>query len=270
MLDAIAREAGASSCNVVISSEALADQSRIGDFARDLQSRLGSEFCVRFLFVAREHCARAASLYNQEVKDFLFHERRDPGAYLTDRATQFVYAPILRRLKSTGFAVDVLSFHPSEGFVVRFLTHVGFPADRLPQSDLRNISLSKKMLIAMLALNREIESAEAAGIYGDALRKMKGRFSAFPVIFEREAIAAVAHRFAADREYLSREFNIELPPAALAAEPHALRISEHEFADIAGALKGIGPKSKRILERIRPYVTPEAARRPARRHRAAR
>jgi hypothetical protein len=258
MLDQIARDAKQLPGNVVISSEQLAPRPGITEFAEDLLSRLGTDFRVCFIVVVREHISRIGSNYNQEVKDSFFRECRDPGKYLSDRTTEFTYAPLARRLMSSRFDLDVLSYHPQNDFVRRFLTHIGFPADRIAGILMRNVSLCRKALIAMLAVNRNVEDTHNIEIYNAALRRMKMVFSPSPLIFEPEDVAGVEHEISADREFLRRKFNIELPSAQLAARPNAFRISREEFDDVSSALTGVGPEYRKILGAINEYIMPGA------------
>jgi hypothetical protein len=86
LLDRIGAEAGTSHRNVVISSEILGGRQRPGKFIRALAARLGPDFEVEIVAGIREHFERAASVYNQRVKDAVTRETCDPDEFLVERA----------------------------------------------------------------------------------------------------------------------------------------------------------------------------------------
>ncbi len=105
-LDAAFVEIGASANrtgkSVVISSEGLFH----GDAGRFLDALLNAVGARRdeaeILVVHREPFARAASIFNQAVKDPHSRERRRPGDYLRAAAKSLLYAPVLSALGATG------------------------------------------------------------------------------------------------------------------------------------------------------------------------
>lgn len=256
----IVAEAGQSDRNVLISSEVLFGRKRAADFIQALLARLGPDFRAEILFVARDHFERAASVYNQRVKDAVFRERRDPDEFLTQQAGALCYENTLRRLKATQLGLSVLNYHPAHDFVARFLMHVGFSENQIATPPMRNISLSPKSLLATLAANRIAANAEARDRIVGALRNMPGGYAPSQFVFGADAVLAAEKEFAPDRAFLREEFGIEFPANRAAHGTGILRISEEESADISVALSGLGAEGAEILEAMRAYLRPTEVR----------
>lgn len=108
----LADEAPASDRDLVISSEMLAGRKKIRDFANAIQTAAGCELRIVCVVVVREHRERAASLYNQRVKDAVFLEQRSPDEFLIEHPERICYAALLRRLRTAGIEVIVVNHHP--------------------------------------------------------------------------------------------------------------------------------------------------------------
>jgi hypothetical protein len=250
----IGEEARASDRDLLISSEILAGRRNLGEFVQALQKQLGGDpFRVEAVMVAREHFERAASLYNQRVKDAVSAEPRNPDAFLVEHAPRLCYANILRNLRRTGFEITVLNYHPAEHCVARVLRHLGFRRKRIPETPARNVSLSSKGLIATLAANR-LGAPQERERFVSALCRMPRFFAPSRFIFGPEAAAKAERTFAADREFLKKQFAVELPPPDLNAAARAFAIGEQDFADICAATQGLGDYGKAIRETVREYV----------------
>ena len=254
----VAAEAGQSNGNVLISSEVLFGRKRAPDFVQALLSRLGPDFRAEVLFVARDHFERAASVYNQRVKDWVFRERRDPDEFLTQQASGLGYEQTLRRLTESQLDVRVLNYHPAHDFVVRFLTHVGFMEEQIAAPRMRNVSLSTKALLATLVANRVAANADARTRIVSALRKMPGGYAPSQFIFRPDAVAAAETVFAPDRVFLRREFGIEFPSNNAAHRSCAFQISAEEFADVGTSLSALGDEGTELHEAMRAYLCPSA------------
>ena len=254
LLEEIRREARESDRDLVISSEILAGRRNLRQFVDALKRAVGAELRVVLVVVLREHLERAASLYNQRVKDAVFAERRDPDVFLVEQPLRFCYAALLRRLAQTGLELVVLNYHPAQDCVARCLAVFGFAPEQIPDTTMRNVSLSRKALIATLAANRLSETRQDRVRFDAALGKISGRFVPSEVFFGREAIARVRQVIASDRQFLRKEYGLQLPRRTRPKDANPLAISEHEFADIAAAMRGLDADADRILEGVRPYV----------------
>lgn len=251
----IGEEARTSDRDLVISSEILAGRRNLGEFVQALQNELGGEpFRVEIVVVAREHFERAASLYNQRVKDAVFAERRSPDVFLTEHAPRLSFANILRNMGRTGFDITVLNYHPAESCVARVLAHLGFRPKRIPETPPRNVSLSSKGLIATLAANRLGGTPETRESFVSSLRRLPRFFAPSRFIFGPQASAEAEMIFAADREVLKKHFAVELPAPDFAAAAGAFAIEEQDFADICTATQELGDYGVAIRDAVREYV----------------
>lgn len=249
----IGEEARASERNLVISSEILAGRRDIGDFIAALQRRLG-DVRVELLICVREHFERAASAYNQRVKDAIFGERRDPDLFLAGHTRALCYGNLLRRLRRSGFEAAVINYHPAENCVARVLTHLGFAAHQIPPVPVRNMSLSRKALVAMLAVNRIAVSPEQRNQLVTLLRGLSGFFAPSTFIFGPEAAAESERKFALDRKFLRRQFGIRLPAPGFPVSGNIFVIDEREFEEIETVARELGAAGAALRDSLRPYV----------------
>ncbi|MFM1799305.1 MAG: hypothetical protein RLZZ117_1583 [Cyanobacteriota bacterium] len=112
---------------------------------------------VRGILVERDMLSRAASLYNQSVKDPYIGERRSPDQWFHDERSNLLLEPMVNRMRSAGIMVDVLPYEPASSLASRFLLAVGAHADEIPeQIPWENMSMSKSVLLALLDINRSI------------------------------------------------------------------------------------------------------------------
>jgi hypothetical protein len=247
LLDAIAAEARRSTRDVVVSSEILAGRTRLTEFVAALLAKLGSGFRAELLFVVRDHFERAASVYNQRVKDGAIRECRSPDAFLTQQASSLCFAPMLRGLLRTNIDLTVLNYHPASTFVSRFLEDLGFAEDQ-PVAPMRNVSLAMKALIATLAANRLCETSDERDAVSSALQRMKGSFAPSRFIFGVEAASLADGFFKKDRAFLRRRFDLPLPRRELTAMESGFAIDVDELDEIETALSGFGSKGHAIVD----------------------
>lgn len=112
---------------------------------------------IRTLLVDRDWLSRAASLYNQAVKDPYVGETRGPDQWLEEEAAKLSFQPMLADLQAAGTTVDVLSYEPADCLVSRMLMAAGAMEEELPQQiPWTNTSMSEPVLMALLAVNRSI------------------------------------------------------------------------------------------------------------------
>ncbi len=254
MLAQIGKEARTSHRDIVLSSEILAGPRKLGDFATAVQAAIGEECRVVLVVAAREHRERAASLYNQRVKDPVLGETRDPGAFLVDHPERFCYTTMLRRLQKTGFKVAVVNYHPAEDFAVRCLTLFGFAPEHIPPVPRRNASLGRLALIATLAANRAARSREERARFDAVANRIADRFGGAEAFFPGSAAAEVRGIFMADRKFLRQQFDVTLPKPGRPGQSNPFAISEHEFGDLAAVMQELGDYGALILEHLRALV----------------
>lgn len=249
----IAAESAGQTGDIVISSEELVSHD-IGRFVAHAQAYLGALVDItELIFTYRDHFSRAASLYNQRVKDGFHLERRDPDSYLRRDAETMLYAPLLARLSATGFPVRLVSYHPSASFLARFLAACGYEPAGGVQDVRRNVSLSVPGMIAVLAANRAAETTEdRASLFAEA-RKMKGFFAPSQFIFGAEIFAEMAPLFEADRLALQSRFGIALPKTPTEAPENCFHIDDATLARLAEITATLGPPGARLLAEARAF-----------------
>ncbi|MBV9584077.1 MAG: hypothetical protein JO213_04230 [Alphaproteobacteria bacterium] len=242
MLERIGAEARASGRDVLISSEGL--------IGRDVGALIGSllahaspgEWRPEIVFACRDHFERAASLYNQRVKDNVFRERREPDKFLLGHLAELTYAPIAAELRTYGF--------PS------FLDYVG-ASDLDFVEERRNVSLSRKGLIATLAANHVAESFDERLRYFTALRRLRPFFAPSQFIFGPEAAARAEIQFRQDRQFLAAEFGVALPAPDIDNQPGRFAIDQRDLKDIEEATADLGPAGEAIVAVARRYLRSE-------------
>jgi hypothetical protein len=253
--DQIAAQAHATGRNILISSEQLV-ASDVGLFITALRSRLDNSYGVEIILVCREHYERAASLYNQAVKDFVSGERRLPGEYLREvQGSETTYAGMVSVLRRSGYPLTVLNYHPAASFAERFLRHIGFQPGEELVSEQRNMSMSVKGLIAVLAANTvAADAAERARCFA-ALRRMRKLFAPSELIFDATSMHDVLPGIEADRAFLEAEFGLKLPPLPLPSPTGpSFKLDEAQLAEIAAASAILGDLGDAIVTSARRFV----------------
>jgi hypothetical protein len=251
----IAAEAAASQKDVVISSEVLGGRQRPGKFVHALRQALGSDFQPEILVGVREHFERAASIYNQRVKDGVTREQRGPDEFLVERMHGLVYAPMLRKLDHEKLRTSLIGYHPTADFVVRFLRRIGFPEERIPAPAQHNVSLSTKGLVATLTANRIAPCAEDRSRIFEALRRLPGFHGPSRFIFTKDPAHAAEPVFQEDRNFLQQDFGLEIEPPQITRSENTFRISEQEFDEISEATAHLEYLGAEFRTRLRMWVS---------------
>jgi hypothetical protein len=112
---------------------------------------------IEALIVERDLLSRAASLYNQAVKDPYVGETRNPDQWLEEEVSNLYLGPMLVDLKAAGASVRLLAYEPADNLVQRVLLAAGAYEEEIPeQTPWTNISMSEPVLMALLEINRSI------------------------------------------------------------------------------------------------------------------
>lgn len=250
----IAAECAERPGDVLISSELLVAYD-IRHFVDAAYSALGAQFAApELLFTYRDHFIRAASLYNQCVKDGFHCETRDPDAFLREEAESMLYALLVARLEETGHPVRMVSYHPSGDFLARFLAACGYaPAEGI-RDVRRNVSLSVAGMITTLAVNRAAATAEERRVLFDAVRRIKGFYAPSRFIFGAEVFAVTAPIFEADRLALQARFATELPPTPETAPENDFALETANLERLADIVAPLGEAGARLVAVARAFV----------------
>jgi hypothetical protein len=256
LMDEIAATLAASNLNVVISSETLAWHPDIG---RLIDAFIGlsdpGSISVEVIVVCREHFERAASMYNQRVKDPVSCERGAPDPYLRrcGENAGFRYATLIGMLRRTRAAVTALNYHPAASLVERFMRHVGFAEGRIPQAEMLNISLSPKALVAALAVNNVAANLGDRQRYRTALQRLSQGFAPSGDIFGAEAAREADWSFEADRQFLAANFGIQFPRRDLHTPDAGLFLDDRELEEIRAVTCDLGADGHAIVEFARRF-----------------
>jgi hypothetical protein len=244
--------------DILISSEGLPG-AKVPKFANELVSALdGLVGEVILAIVVREHFERAASVYNQGVKDPFSCEKREPDDFLRLQARALTYRPLATRLKATGLRLVAVNYHGTSDLAARFVAELGGDPARLPPPARRNMSIAPKGLISVLELNRLRAGADRV-VYFNALRRMRGFFSGGAFPFTASAAHDVRAIFDSDAEFVARELGVELPRCNFDERAAGLAITEDEFTEIERALSAAGIVDPDLLIAIKSYVRSNSA-----------
>jgi hypothetical protein len=242
--------------DLLISSESLAHRD-LRPFTQDILNALPDEdWEVEVLVVVRSHLERAASLYNQTVKDAHSLQRATPDEFLCQRVKGLCYAPLMSRLKPSDWKVSVINYHPSDTFVDRFLAHVGVRQPGVQTNERRNMSLSKKVLIATLAANRVAQSAKERKRYFAELVRLRPAFAPSCSIFNPAEARRAEMHFRADREFLSTQFGVGLPAPDFSVMRSEFFLRPNEWREIASAVEALGEEGRNIAHIAEAFVRP--------------
>lgn len=122
-----------------------------------IQHDIVDPLAIWVLVVERDWLGRAASLYNQAVKDPYIGETRGPDQWLQEEQSSLNLEPTWNSLRDAGILVEVLPYEPAESLVKRFFLAAGAHADEIPeQIPWTNTSMSEPVLLALLDVNRSI------------------------------------------------------------------------------------------------------------------
>jgi hypothetical protein len=254
LLARIGEEARGSNRDIVISSETLAGRKDVVGFSAALEREIGEPLRVELVVVVREHFERAASLYNQRVKDAVTGETRDPDVFLAAQARSLCYANLLKRLGQTGFALSILNYHPAENCVQRVLARFGFPQQPGSHYPIRNVSLSRPALVASLAANRVAGLPDERNNFTAAVRRLPGFDAAAESIFGTEAVLTVDRLFRKDRNFLLRHSEVEFQLPDFPQDRAPFGVNAAEFAYIREVAAKFGSFGEQIVGAARPYV----------------
>jgi hypothetical protein len=249
-------EAMRSDKDVLVSSEAL-NASTVSRFADEVAGALADLIGVVVLvIVVREHLERAASVYNQRVKDWFYCERSAPDDFLAEHAAGLVYRPLATALKATGLKVVAVNYHGDGDLAARFVVALGGDPAELPPAARRNVSIGMKGLVSLLEVNR-LHGAQDRDRYFAALRRIRGFFSGGAFPFSAAGAERVRSIFDTDAAFLAGALGVELPRRSLDLCQGRLVITTNEFTEIERALSAAQITDTALLAAIERYVCRE-------------
>lgn len=254
MFRQIGAESRQSDDNLIISSEILVDKDIPGFISALLPYLAEGDWTPEILFACREHYERAASQYNQRVKDKASMERSSPDEYLARHVQQLCYAPILEKLSASGLPIKAFDYHPAADFVPAFLEYIGVDQPLSVRNETKNLSLNVLALISMLAANTVAKSPADRTRYWEALRRMRKLWGPSQFIFGRDATTRAESAFRKDREFLAEKFGVHLPAPTLEGTTSRFFLTEQQIEEIAVAVGDLGEEGTMIVDVARRYV----------------
>lgn len=169
VLSNLREELSSSSQNVLISTEAATLP-----FVRLLMSELADyNFDIILIMVARNALERAASAYNQSVKDAVIGTSEEADNYLLGQSKAFRFKPYYENWKSLNLPIHVLPFKGEKPLVERFCHSVGVDYYHTIEEKKVNTSMSGVALLALLIANRLLNNEEQKRNFFTQLRNNK-------------------------------------------------------------------------------------------------
>ena len=148
MLDRLSEELRATKADVLISSELLQPET-----AQALVQRLDGFDRVQAILAVRHPLERAASSYNQAVKDPQVAERNWPDAFLRTAPHRFTTKRLYRTWQEADLPITWVNYHPAASTTARLCAAINLPqpGDQVPRA---NRSMSGFGLVGLLATHR--------------------------------------------------------------------------------------------------------------------
>lgn len=251
VLSAVQAEIDATDRDVLISSESL-----LPGTAELLVSTFSGFDAVQLIIAIRHPLERAASMYNQSVKDPVSAEHRWPETFLKENARLFTTRHLVEKWTATGFPITWVNYHPAETATARLCDAAGLPPpDDVPRA---NRSVSGFALAGLLAANRLRLAAGPRGEVFAHMRKHHGRQvwhgHSFP--FARWASRAFLQDVAApDLEWTLETLGLDVrglitrPPAPFGLNEEEIQKLESCFEPVT-LTPGKSERLRKILERF--------------------
>lgn len=171
--------------DALISSEGLANPASYTRLLDELGDAAAGFDSIVPILVLRHPIERAASGYNQRVKDPEHGERRLPDDFLRRRIPTYSLSPLLAPWQRTAPNLRLLNYHPAQQLAARFCDLIGRPDLLAERPPWKNRSLALPGLALVLLGNRHLPAADARrAFFTDVVRYVDGlelwRGASFP------------------------------------------------------------------------------------------
>lgn len=243
LMTALCAELDAAETDVVISSEAVSTAD-IGTFLDHLQAGLSRPFDrVQAIVVLRHPLERAASAYNQNVKDMAVTRVAMPKTYLETQARNLCLMPLIQAWQTVPVPVEFLNYHPAATLVDRFLAAIGCARSGDAETQqTHNRSINGYGLVTLLAGRMAgLDQSELTGLFRD-LRADKTRSiwqgPSFP--FAQNAVRSFLETVVApDLAEVERTIGMTFPDKSRDL-PRRVQLSPDDARSIRERLSGLG------------------------------
>ncbi|MEM7598551.1 MAG: hypothetical protein AAF382_12725 [Pseudomonadota bacterium] len=224
LLPAITEELNAAQTDALISSEMLCNPKTYAALHHHLADPIAGFDQVIPLITLRHPIERAASAYNQQVKDAHFGLASLPDDFLTAKTRDFLIVPFMQQWSGLADNIVFLPYHPQHTFVSRFCTAIERPDLAPDDPGQANRSLSGKGLALLLLGNRNLPDATTrARFFNEVVRGTKElkiwQGPSFPfstAAVDHAMASAVALDLARAREAFGVDLTDWTPPEAIA------------------------------------------------------
>ena len=161
LLPRMADELAAAPRDALISSEGLGQPALYRRLIDGLADTVAGFDQLIPILTLRHPLERAASDYNQRVKDAQYGERALPDADLQGRIAAHRLCPLIARWQQTAPEVRLLAYHPAQSLVARFCALIDRPDLAPLEAPWKNRSLGGVGLALLLIGNRVLPDAAA-------------------------------------------------------------------------------------------------------------
>ncbi|MEP1553265.1 MAG: hypothetical protein ABJJ44_19550 [Paraglaciecola sp.] len=167
--DSLLAEISATPKNILISSEMCQPNFlvHIKDVIEDQQLE------VVVIMVYRPSAERAASVYNQNVKDSVVGESALPDEFIKRNPQQFSVRPLFEQWQSVAPNIRLLSYRAKEPLLERFMQSVGEVSCKANNGTKFNRSMGGHALLVMLLANQLVPTEEQRRNVFEKMRILK-------------------------------------------------------------------------------------------------
>lgn len=235
--------------DMLISSEGLTPKDALPAFHREFADLVAGFDRVVTLVVLRHPLERAASAYNQNIKDQVIAEKRLPDAYLAEAGPGFALMPLVRRWQRAVPGVTFLSYHPAKRLLHRFMRALDRDFTETGGRTRRNRSLGGRAALTLLLGNRLTAGpAERAALFA-ALRRDDKRsvHQGSSYLFSAAATRACLAELSPDLQALRDTLGIDLT-GLYPDPPPRFTLGPQQAAGLRRRLAPLAPDAERKAE----------------------
>jgi hypothetical protein len=248
------KEISISNKNILISSEISSLE-----FVKDLMSLLSKhDLDIHLILTVRNPLERAASSYNQEVKDPVIGLSENPDEYLLKRKMNYGFKPLFEKWSSLNLPLIVIPYEDELPLIQRFCMAIGAGVEAFVDDKHPNKSMGGAALLAILIANKLLNNEVQRRAFFTQIREdvsfkiWKG--SSFP--FSVKACGDFCNAIKPDIEWIIDKFG--LPEASLNGTEHqTFSLSANDTQNIQAQLEkaGLAEKNTKLISTIlKPFV----------------
>jgi hypothetical protein len=254
LLEALDKEIAASTKGILLSSEE-ATPALINALAPIIAKH---DLMLIFILVLRNPIERAASLYNQWVKDPATGVDEDPDVYLKNHFQEFEFKRVYEKWKSLNRPMIVVPFKSKLPLVQRFCAAINESYNKPVMEDFLNPSMGGAALLAMLLANKLSKDENQRRSFFNQLvddpQFHIWRGASFP--FSHKACEEFFTAIQPDIEWVVKTFSFERTPLKNPRKQRfSLTIEEQQsiYQHLENA--NLIPRDKRVItQTIRPFA----------------